>query len=180
MLDAFHVVRLGTQVVDEVRRGVQQDTLDHRGHKDDPLHKIRGLLRYGIEHLTERQQAKISTCLAVGDPNGEVNLDEQCYQQLCSIYHAGAEQGRKICQVCSTASPSCPIPEVARLGRTLNAWRMQFLAYFTTQRANNRGTEAINGIIELHRRIARGFRNPANYRLRMILAAGRLTHPNLR
>ena len=39
---------------------------------------------------------------------------------------------------------------------------------------------AINGIIELHRRIARGFRNPINYRLRMILAAGKLTHPNLR
>jgi hypothetical protein len=44
----------------------------------------------------------------------------------------------------------------------------------------NGGTEAINGIIELHRRIARGFRNPTNYRLRMILAAGKLTHPNLR
>jgi hypothetical protein len=34
--------------------------------------------------------------------------------------------------------------------------------------------------VELHRRIARGFRNLDNYRLRMILAAGRLTHPNLR
>jgi transposase len=37
VLDAFHVVRLGTQVVDEVRRRVQQDTLGHRGYKDDPL-----------------------------------------------------------------------------------------------------------------------------------------------
>jgi transposase len=46
--------------------------------------------------------------------------------------------------------------------------------------SRNRGTEAINGIIELHRRIARGFRNLTNYRLGMILAAGRLTHPNLR
>jgi Transposase len=45
--------------------------------------------------------------------------------------------------------PTCPIPEIARLGRTLNAWKQQFLAYFTTQRANNGGTEAINGIIEL-------------------------------
>jgi transposase len=61
----------------------------------------------------------------------------------------------------------------------LNAWKQQFLAYFT-QRANNGGTEAINGIIELHRRIARGFRNLANYRLRMILAGGKLTHPDLR
>ena len=49
---------------------------------------------------------------------------------------------------------TCPIPEIARLGRTLSglrpllrAWRTQFLAYFTTSRANNGGTEAINGII---------------------------------
>jgi transposase len=39
--------------------------------------------------------------------------------------------------------------------------RSLFLAYFTTGRGNNGGTETINGIIELHRRIARGFRNPA-------------------
>jgi hypothetical protein len=38
------------------------------------------------------------------------------------------------------------------------------LAYFDTGRASN-GTEAINGLIELHRRIARGFRNHGNYRL---------------
>ena len=53
VLDAFHVVRLGTQVVDVVRRRVQQATLGHRGHKDDPLYKIRGLLRHGVEHLTD-------------------------------------------------------------------------------------------------------------------------------
>lgn len=45
---------------------------------------------------------------------------------------------------------------------------------------SNGGTEAVNGIIALHRRIARGFRNPHNYRLRIILTAGKLTHPNLR
>ncbi len=50
VLDAFHVVKLGTQVVDEVRRRVQQQTLQRRGHKDDPLYKIRGLLRHGVEH----------------------------------------------------------------------------------------------------------------------------------
>lgn len=45
------------------------------------------------------------------------------------------------------AFPTCPIPEIARLGRTLNAWRQQFLAYFTTERASNGGTEAVNGIL---------------------------------
>jgi len=104
----------------------------------------------------------------------------RCYQQLRSAFHApNLANGRAIALRVLESFPSCPIPEIARLGRTLRAWREQFLAYFTTRRANNSGTEAINGIIELHRRIARGFRNPANYRLRMILAAGRLTHPNL-
>jgi len=43
--------------------------------------------------------------------------------------------------------------------------------------ANNGGTEAVNGIIELHRRIARGYHNPDNYRLRMLLVAGGLLLP---
>ncbi|QXT64273.1 transposase [Tessaracoccus palaemonis] len=49
------------------------------------------------------------------------------------------------------------------------------MAYFITGPANNGGTEAVNGIIELHRRLTRGFRNRHNYRLRMLLAAGGLT-----
>lgn len=36
---------------------------------------------------------------------------------------------------------------------------------------NNGGIEAINGIIELHCRLDRGYRNRHNYRLRMLLAA---------
>jgi len=46
--------------------------------------------------------------------------------------------------------------------------------YFDTDGASNGGTEAINGLIELHRRIARGFRNRNNYRLRMLLIGGGL------
>jgi transposase len=66
---------------------------------------------------------------------------------------------------------TCPIPEVARLGRTLRAWRQQVLAYFTTQGVSNGGTEAINLLIEKTRRIAHGFRNYTNYRLRILLVA---------
>jgi hypothetical protein len=50
----------------------------------------------------------------------------------------------------------------------------RFLGYFDTNGASNGGTEAVNGLIELHRRIARGFRNRDNYRLRMLLIAGGL------
>jgi transposase len=171
VLDAFHVVRLGTQVVDEVRRRVQQDTLGRRGHKHDPLYKIRGLLRHGAEHLTEKQQAKISACLDAGDPTDEVNVTWQCYQQLRSIYHAVPAKGRQIAIKVLDSFHSCPIPEVARLGRTLRAWRAQILAYFDTHGVNNGGTEAINLIIEKVRRLAHGFKDFDHYRLRILLAA---------
>lgn len=46
-LDAFHVAKLGTAAIDEVRRRVQQDTLGHRGRKGDPLYGIQ-TMRSGI------------------------------------------------------------------------------------------------------------------------------------
>jgi transposase len=164
------LVRLGTQVVDEVRRRVQQDTLGRRGHKHDPLYKIRGLLRHGVEHLTEKQQAKINHCLDPGDPGDEVNVAWQCYQQLRSIYHATPTTGRESVQKVLLSVQTCPIPEVARIGRTLRA-RGQVLAYFDTSRLSNGGTEAINMIIEKIRRLAHGFKDFEHYRLRIMLAA---------
>jgi transposase len=46
--------------------------------------------------------------------------------------------------------------------------------------ASNGGTEAVNGLIELHRGIARGFRNRDNYRLRMLLVGGGLASLDLK
>ena len=82
--------------------------------------------------------------------------------------------GRAVAEKILDSFTSCPIPEVARLGRTLKQWRTEFLGYFDTNGASNGGTEAINGLIELHRRVARGFRNRDNYRLRMLLIGGGL------
>jgi transposase len=172
VLDAFHVVRLGTQVVDEVRRRVQQDTLHRRGHKNDPLYKIRGLLRHGHEHLTPRQHARLDAGLQAGDPDWEVTVAWSCYQQLRSAYAArDPVQGRRIAEQVINSFPTCPIPEVARLGRTLRVWKQQVLAYFASKGVSNGGTEAINLLIEKTRRLAHGFRNFTNYRLRILLVA---------
>ena len=68
----------------------------------------------------------------------------------------------------------CPLTQIARLGRTQRKWKDALDAYFDTDGASNGPTEAINGIIELGRRTARGYRNPTNYQLRMLLIAGGL------
>lgn len=172
VLDAFHVVKLGSTVLDEVRRRVQQDTLGRRGLKNDPLYRIRRTLMTGIEHLTSKQKTRLDRFLPAGDPNGEVHLAWQVYQRLRAIYHATSpEAGRRLAEHVIDTFHTCPVPEIARLGRTLRQWREQILAYFTTGGVNNGGTEAINGVIEKTRRLAHGFRNFTNYRLRILLAA---------
>ena len=97
----------------------------------------------------------------------EVLVAWLCAQQLRSADKAkNPVEGRRIAEKVLASLPTCPIPEIKRLGKTLKQWREAFLAYFDTGRANNGGTEAINGLIELHRRVARGFRNREHYRLR--------------
>lgn len=70
--------------------------------------------------------------------------------------------------------PTCPIPKITRLGRTLNRFQEAFLGYFTTGGANNGDTEAINGLIELARRVARSFHSPENYHLKTLLVGSGL------
>ena len=175
VLDAFHVVKLATQVVDDVRRRVQQEIHGHRGRKNDPLYRVRNILRAGEEHLTDRQRARLAAAWAADDRHVEVELAWQCAQRVRAAYHQDTHTaGRAIAEQILAAFATCPVPEVARLGRTLKQWRSEFLGYFDTGGANNGGTEAINGLIELHRRVARGFRNRENYRLRMLLIGGGL------
>jgi transposase len=181
VLDAFHVVKLGMAAVDEVRRRVQQELHGHRGRKGDPLYGIRNILHCGVEKLTDKQQARLARAFTDDERHLEVEVAWRCAQQLRAAYQAdNLRAGRKIAEQVLASFPTCPIPEIKRLGKTLARWREAFLAYFDTGRANNGGTEAINGLIELHRRVARGFRNRDNYRLRMLLIGGGLAHPHLK
>ena len=103
--------------------------------------------------------------------------------QVREVFHqATPAHGRRLAAHLIQRLPACPIPEIARLGRTLRKWKDALDAYFDTDGASNGPTEAINGIIELGRRTARGYRNPTNYQLRMLLIAGGLdasTHTQL-
>ena len=64
------------------------------------------------------------------------------------------------------------------MGGKRHAWRDQLVADFHTGRANNGGTEAIQRDHRTTPPHRSGVRNLTNCRLRVILAARRLTHPN--
>lgn len=177
MLDAFPVVKLGGQALDEVRRRVQQNTLGHRGRAGDPLYGIRRSLQLEVEHLTSQQIARPNAKLVAGDPNHEVTLAWHCYPKLRSVYHARAKQGRRIVGETLGSSTNCPIPEIDRLGRTLRRWRTATLAYFDTDGASNGPTEAVNEVTETMRRVTRGL--PELRELSTPCPAGRRRAPAL-
>ena len=66
--DPFHLVKHANQRLDDVRRRVQNETLGHRGRRDDPLHRSRRLLARADERLNDNSRDKLVGLLEAGDP----------------------------------------------------------------------------------------------------------------
>jgi transposase len=155
VLDPFHVVRLGLSCVDDVRRRVQQDTLGHRGRVRDPLYDIRRLLRRRRDRLSLKARARLQTGLIAGDPTGEVTLAWTVAQDLMALYQlTDPAQARRRADALIADLRDCPIAELARLGRTLHAWRHELCAHFDHPAVSNGPTENLNLKIKNTKRIA--------------------------
>ena len=58
--------------------------------------------------------------------------------QVRDVFHQDTPtQGQRLATHLIEPLPACPIPEIARLGRTLRKWKDAFLAYFDTAGASN-------------------------------------------
>lgn len=170
VLDHFHAVKLANAAIDDVRRRVQQETTGHRGRKDDPLFQIRKLLLMSRHRLDDHGTARIAAALAAGDPFDEVGCAHMAKELLRDVYAAGdIWHARLALERFFEWAAEVDVPEVTRLATTIDRWRHELLAYFRTGRASNGKVEALNGELEAVDRTARGFRNFANYRTRMLL-----------
>jgi hypothetical protein len=175
VLDPFHVVRLGLACVDEVRRRVQQAQTGHRGRAADPLYDIRRVLRRRRDRLSIKARGRLEAGLIAGDPTGEVALAWTVAQDLMALYQLTDPTGaRRRAEQLIADLRECPIAELARLGRTLHAWRTELCAHFDHPTVSNGPTENLNLKIKHTKRIARGYRNFAHYRLRLLLNHGRI------
>ena len=134
--------------------------------------------------LTPRQQERLREAFTADEAHISVEVAYHCAQQVREVFHqATPTQGQRLAAHLIQRLPACPIPEIARLGRTLRKWKDALDTHFDTAGASNAPHRSPStDIIELGRRTARGYRNPANYQLRMLLIAGGLdasTHTQL-
>ena len=172
--DPFHVIRLANQRLDEVRRRVQNETLGHRGRKEDPLYRIRRLLTAASERISDRGRTRLRGLLDAGDPHGEVRTAWHAKETVRGIYDidSPAVALRYTLQLADDLQDeSCP-PEIHKLGRTIARWTPQ-IANWHISKVTNGPTEALNNLIKRVKRAAFGFRNFANYRIRALLYAGK-------
>jgi len=172
--DPFHVIKLANTKVDETRRRVQNETIRHRGRKDDPLYRIRRLLTKADERLSEKGRIKLVGLLAAGDPRGEVKTAWHAKEVVRQIYthtdpDLAIEHVERVGR--DLQDDSCP-PEVQSLGRTIIRWKDQIAAWHHAH-VSNGPTEAANNLIKRIKRVAFGFRRFRNYRIRTLLYAGR-------
>jgi transposase len=173
VVDHFHAVRLANTVVDQVRRRTQQATLEHRGRKRDPLYRIRKLLLTAAEQLTEHGRVRLRAGLAVGDPTGEVAVAWQGKELLRAVYAASdLADAQGALDRFYRWSDGVGVAELSRLARTVRAWEAEILAFHATHGCSNGPTEAMNLLIKKGKRVGHGFRNFANYRLRLLLHCG--------
>jgi transposase len=177
VLDCFHVTRLGFAAVDDVRRRVQQESTGHRGRREDPLFRIRRLLRRRADRLSPHAWARLLAGLEAGDRDAQISRTWIAAQDLRLIYQAGdrARAEHRLHRWLTFCADS-DIPELHRLARTLDSWREELLAYFDTGGVSNGPTEATNLLIKKVKRSGHGFRNLDNYRLRLLLHCGTEWH----
>lgn len=75
-----------------------------------------------------------------------MEVARQCAQKVRISYQTGGAKGHELAEDIITSFPTCPIPEIARLGRTLKQWKDALPECFTTGGSRHptlepRGTE---------------------------------------
>ncbi len=125
--------------------------------------------------LSPRALARLKATLRADDPTDEIGAAWGIKDQLRALLASGAlaeahEQKMRL----GVSVLAADMPETDRLWATLDAWWEAIEVLIVTGVTNAR-TEAANTSIKQIKRTGRGYRNPANYRARILLASAART-----
>lgn len=171
--DRFHVVKLASEGVDEVRRleRAEQPGLKH----------TRYAWLKNPENLTARETAKLLQL-------NKLNLrTAKAYQMRLNIQEAWRQPSRKAAEkvlrtwcswILREAKPrkgatSSGLEPMARVARTIRGKLRGILNYFR-RRLTSGVIEGLNSYVQAARARARGYRNPETFKTMIYLIAGRL------
>ena len=169
-VDPFHLVKLANDTLTAVRQRVTREHKGRRGRLLDPSWTNRRLLLRGADTLSQRGWERLEATFRTDDPTQQISAAWGVKEQLrrllktTTLEQAHAEKMRLGGYVLAAN-----MPETDKLWATINTWWNEIEVVIVTGITNAR-TEAANTNIKQIKRTGRGFRNPDNYKTRIILA----------
>ena len=168
VLDRFHVIRWFCAGLTAARRDIQRR--EPHGVKpafDPEVFRARFLLLRRGDTLTGADQARLD---ALFDTHPRLKAGWQALQELHGLYTADDHQGAlealgRFCDLYETGE----LPEYHNIVDTFIAWSDEILAWHHTGRPSNGRIEGTNNLLQVLRRTAHGFTNPANFEARGLL-----------
>ena len=146
---------LANDAVTRCRQRVQQDTVGHRGWKDDPLYGVRKLFLMGAERLDERGWERLEAALDAGDPDDAIRDCWVAKERVRDVYLTDdlVLAASRLDEAIAWCIEEESGPELRRLAKLLRRWKTEILAHHTTG-ASNGPVEAMNLLIKQVKRVS--------------------------
>lgn len=169
VVDKFHLIRHVNEAVDKVRSRLQGGS--RRGKKRD-LFKSRYTLLKGVERLTSSERARITRLFYLYPELEKAWVAKEGFRE----WYRGNNRANAQSMLESLETAAVPIPEFTELRHTLVNWRAEILNYFDYPITNG-FVEGKNNRIKTIKRMAYGYRNMANFRLRILATNSKEERP---
>ncbi|MBN6769096.1 MULTISPECIES: ISL3 family transposase [Micrococcus] len=170
-VDKFHLVKLGNDMLTRVRQRLAREQHGRRGRKADASWAHRTLLLRGADTLTDRAWARLEKVFRTDDPTDELSAAWAVKEQLRRLLGADTlaqawDERMRLGHYVMVANT----PETTALYDTVAAW-WEAIEVLLVTGATTARVEAANTGIKNIKRTARGFRNSANYKARILLTS---------
>ena len=164
VVDKFHLIRHINDAVDKVRSRLQGG--NRRGKKRE-LFNIRYTLLKGAERLVSWERAKLNRLFCLYPKLGRAWALKEGFRQWYKV--TDRSQAEERLRLLEERIANGSLPEFRELLHTLGNWREEILNYFD-YRITNGFVEGKNNRIKTIKRMAYGYRNMENFRLRILAA----------
>jgi len=164
VVDKFHFIRHINGALDKLRSRLQGE--NRRGKRRD-LFKSRYTLLKGVERLADWEKQRLSQLFYLYPQLKKAWMFKESFRAWYrGTDRSGAEQ---MLAMLEEMIANDSLPEFKELVHTLANWREEILSYFD-YRITNGFVEGKNNRIKTIKRMAYGYRNMDNFRLRILAA----------
>lgn len=156
--DKFHVLRLITPYINQLRREITGDK------RNNP---VRLLMLRNASNLAFYEKSALHKWLNQHPDLAETYLYKEALHKFYRI--RGYDKAKRALTKLTDRMATSKLKHIIRLRKTLMKWRNEILNYFKFRLTNAR-TEGFNNVAKVIKRRSYGFRSFRNYRLRLLSA----------